>query len=150
LEAVAVFMPLRRSIVLSLAALASLSASWAVAEPMEIQQSDFEHIFGRWFVTSFEIAPIAATSLEQAAAMVGKIAYFDRSIVKFGSQECPEPRYQGASPLSRNESIEIVIDCPEGQIVPNLALNRENGQLFALLDGAAYRLGREPPKKLPQ
>lgn len=138
---------LRRSIVLSLAALASLSVPWAAAEPMEIQKSDLERIFGRWFVTSFEIAPIAAISVEQAAAMVGKVAFFDPSMVKFGSQDCPEPRYQGASPLSRSASVDIIIDCPGGQIVPNLSLNRENGQLFALLDGAAYRLGREPPKK---
>ncbi len=144
------FTSLRRSFVLSLAALVSLSASWAIAEPVEIQKSDFERIFGQWFVTSFEIAPIAAVSVEQAAAMVGKVAYFDLGIVKFGSQECPKPRYQGASPLSRNESIEIIIDCPEGQIVPNLSLNRENGELSALLDGAAYRLGREPFKKSPQ
>jgi hypothetical protein len=130
--------------------LASHRSENAVLGSLQLQKSDFERFFGRWFVTSFEIAPIAAVSVEQAAAMVGKVAYFEPGIVKFGSQDCPEPRYRGVSPLSPNASIDIIIDCPSGQIVPNLSLNRENGQVSALLDGAAYRLGREPPKKNPQ
>lgn len=137
---------LRRSILLSLTALASVPLPSAAAGPSEIQKLDLAEFFGKWFVTSFEIAPIAAVSTDQAAAMVGKTAYFGRSIVEFGAQKCPDPRYQGASLGAGNATIDIIIDCPDGQIVPNLSYDRQSKQLSAVLDGAAYLLGREPPK----
>lgn len=138
--------PLRRSVLLSIIALASLVSGSAGSAPEIMKGDELKPILGKWFITSFELDPISAISSEQAKEFVGQVAYFDEGIVQFGNKTCKGPTYRLALSLTPGWTFDIIIDCEGGQIVPNLAYNQRSKLLVAQLDGATYALNREPPK----
>lgn len=137
--------PLRRSILVSLLAVSLIPGASAMGAPKEIGADGIlDQIFGKWFIASFDIAPISAVSAEQAESFVGKWASFDRKFVQFGDLKCSEPVYREVTPVSgESGSTDIIIDCKApSEIVPNLSYNQRDRRLVAELDGATYRLAR--------
>jgi hypothetical protein len=140
----ALAVPLRRSIMLSLIATA-LVPGGPVAGAPERMNSDglLREILGKWQIASFEIAPISAVSMEDASKFVGQPALFDLKYVEFGPLKCEGPTYSQVKSLMDNEgSVDIIVTCASKQTVPNLSYNQKARRLAAELDGATFRLRR--------
>jgi hypothetical protein len=135
--------PFRRSIIFSLLSIAPLLTGSAMAELPLMKPDELKDIFGKWFITSFEMAPISAVSIEEAKSYVGHSAFFDTNVVQFAQKKCENPIYREALSLTPGSTIDIIIECKEGDVVPNLSYSGKSHRLLAELDGATYKLSRE-------
>src|SRR6266436_4389151 len=113
--------PLRRSIIFSLLSMISLLTRPATAEPPIMKSEELKDILGKWFITSFEISPVSAVSVEEAKSFVGKLAFFQTKLVTFGNKKCEDPTYRETLSLTPGSTIDIIIECQEGDVVPNLS-----------------------------
>ena len=135
--------PLRRSLVLGLLTAVLVPSAAGLSASRQIASEDLlKDIFGKWLITSFEIAPISAVTEKEAASFVGKGADFEREWLQFGDLKCSAPVYREVRPILEQGNIDIVVDCKTKEIAPNLSFNQRSRRMVAELDGATYSLNR--------
>jgi hypothetical protein len=68
--------PLRRAIIFSALPLVAVLTGPAIAEPPVLKSDVLKDLFGKWFITSYEIAPTSAVGIDETKSYVGQAALF--------------------------------------------------------------------------